>query len=85
MTQLGSFAAVKGDLGGAERWFRFALDADPANAMARFNLALVFEKTGRPEEALAQYDLFLMNVPLEYREYIPRAEENRARLRMGAK
>ena len=85
MTQLGSLAAVRGDLGTAERWYRAALDADPANAMARFNLALVFEKTGRPEEALAQYDLFLMNVPLEYREYIPRAEENRARLRMGAK
>ena len=85
MTQLGSLAAVKGDFGKAERWFRAALDADPANAMARFNPALVFEKTGRPEEALAQYDLFLRNVPLEYREYIPRAEENKARLRKGAK
>ena len=85
MTQLGSFAAIKGDLGKAERWFRAALDADPANAMARFNLALVFEKTGRPEEAAVQYDLFLKNVPLEYREYIPRAEENRARLRKGCK
>jgi tetratricopeptide (TPR) repeat protein len=81
MTQLGSFAAIKGDLGRAERWFRAALDADPANAMARFNLALVFEKTGRPEEAVTQYDLFLKNVPLEYREYILRAEEHRARLR----
>jgi protein O-mannosyl-transferase len=81
MTQLGSLAAIKGDLGKAEHWFRTALDADPANAMARFNLALVFEKTGRPKEAAAQYDLFLKNVPLEYREYIPRAEENRARLR----
>jgi hypothetical protein len=85
MTQLGSFAAVKGDLDKAERWFRAALDADPANAMARFNLALVFEKTGRPEEAAVQYDSFLSNVPLEYQEYIPRAEENRARLRKGAK
>jgi tetratricopeptide (TPR) repeat protein len=81
MTQLGSLTAVKGDLGVAERWFRAALDADPGNAMAHFNLALVFEKTGRPEEAVAQYDLFLMNVPLEYRMFIPRAEENRARLR----
>jgi tetratricopeptide (TPR) repeat protein len=85
MTQLGSFAAIKGDFGKAERWFRAALDVEPANAMARFNLALVFEKTGRPEEAAVQYDLFLRNVPLEYREYIPRAEENRARLRKGAK
>ena len=85
MTQLGSFAAVKGDFGNAERWFRAALNAEPGNAMARFNLALVFEKTGRPEEAAAQYDLFLRNVPLEYREYIPRAEENRSRLRKGAK
>jgi uncharacterized protein HemY len=85
LTQLGSFAAIKGDLGKAERWFRAALDIEPANAMARFNLALVFEKTGRPEEAADQYDLFLRNVPLEYREYIPRAEENRARLRRGAK
>ena len=85
MSQLGSFAAIKGDLGKAEHWFQAALDADPANAMAHFNLALVFEKTGRPEEAEAQYDLFLKNVPLEYREYIPRAEENRTRLRKGAK
>jgi hypothetical protein len=81
MTQLGSFAAIQGDLGKAEHWFRTALDADPANAMARFNLALVFEKTGRLREAEVQYDIFLKNVPLEYREYIPRAEENRARLR----
>jgi hypothetical protein len=81
MTQLGSLAAVRGDLGAAERWFRAAVTADPGNAMARFNLALVFEKTGRPGEALAQYDLFLKNVPPEYREYIPRAEEHRARLR----
>jgi Flp pilus assembly protein TadD len=83
MTQLGSIAAVKGDFGKAEQWFRAALDADPGNAMARFNFALVLEKTGRPEEAAAQYDRFLSNVPLEYREYIPRAEENRARLRKG--
>jgi tetratricopeptide (TPR) repeat protein len=80
MTQLGSLAAVKGDLGEAERWFRTALAADPGNAMARFNLALVFEKTGRPKEAITQYDLFLKSVPLEYRDYIPRAETNRARL-----
>jgi tetratricopeptide (TPR) repeat protein len=85
MTQLGSLAAVRGDLGKAERWFRAALDADPANAMARFNLALVFEKTGRPEAAATQYDLFLKNVPLEYRGYIPRAERNRARLRESVK
>ncbi len=85
MTQLGSFAAVKGDLVKAEHWFKAALDVDPANAMARFNLALVLEKTGRPEEAAAQYDHFLKNVPLEYREYIPRAEENRVRLRKSAK
>jgi hypothetical protein len=85
MTQLGSLAAVKGDLGEAERWFRSALAADPSNAMARFNLALVFEKTGRPEEAVSQYDLFLRNVPLEYRDYIPRAEANRARIRNGHK
>jgi hypothetical protein len=85
MTQLGSFAAVKGDLGNAERWFRAALNTEPGNAMARFNLALLLEKTGRPAEAAAHYDLFLRNVPLEYQEYIPRAEENRARLRKGAK
>jgi hypothetical protein len=81
MTQLGSLAAVRGDLGAAERWLRAAVTADPGNAMARFDLALVFEKTGRPKEAVAQYDLFLRNVPPEYREYIPRAEEHRARLR----
>ncbi len=83
MSQLGSLAAVRGDLGKAERLFRSALDADPGNAMARFNLALVFEKTGRPEEAATQYDIFLRNVPLEYRDYIPRAEEHRAHLRRG--
>lgn len=85
MTQLGSYAAVTGDFSMAERWYRAALDADPANAMSHFNLALVFEKTGRPDEAVAQYELFLRNVPLEYREFVPRAEENRARLRIGEK
>jgi len=81
MTQLGALAAVRGDFNGAERWFRSAMDADPGNAMARFNLATVLEKTGRPEQAALQYELFLKNVPLEYREYIPRAEERMARLR----
>ncbi|NTW65181.1 MAG: tetratricopeptide repeat protein [Nitrospirae bacterium] len=83
MTQLGSLSAVDGDYRAAERWFRAALDADPRNAMARFNLALIFEKTGRPEEALVQFDLFLKDVPLEYQEYVPRAEEHRALLRNG--
>jgi tetratricopeptide (TPR) repeat protein len=81
MTQLGSLAAIRGDLGTAERWFKAALDADPRNAMARFNLALVFEKTGRPKEAVVQFDRFLQNVPAEYREYIPRAKEHRESLR----
>lgn len=84
MTQLGSLSAVAGDLGTAERWFRAALDGDPRNAMARFNLALICEKTGRPTEAVVQFDLFLRHVPLEYQEYIPRAEEHRAALLKGS-
>ena len=51
LVQLGTLAAVSGDLEGAERLFRQALDRDPSIATAWLNLALVYERTGRPREA----------------------------------
>jgi tetratricopeptide (TPR) repeat protein len=81
LTQLGTMAASSGDLARAERLYVAALETASDNAMARFNLARIYEQTGRPHEALAQYDAFLgQEVHVEYRGFIPVARERRALL-----
>jgi hypothetical protein len=61
--QLGSAAWVSGDLGLAERWYRRAVEGIPANPEAHYNLALLLEATGRPDEAVAHYRAFLAGAP----------------------
>ena len=52
--------------------------------MARFNLALVLEKTGRPGGGRGPVRPVPEERAPEIWEYIPRAEENRMRLRKNA-
>jgi hypothetical protein len=59
LTQLGTLAAVGGDYATAESLLRRALEADPATAVAHVNLGRLFDRTGRPREALVHYEAFL--------------------------
>ncbi|QWV96514.1 tetratricopeptide repeat protein [Geomonas nitrogeniifigens] len=74
MVQMGTLAAVRGDLGTAERYYLAALAAppgetDPDKAMAHLNLGKICEKRGQLREALQHYQHFLRTVPLTYLEY----------------
>ena len=80
LAQLGTLAAVRGDLATAEALYREALAADPRNATVRFNLAKVLERTGRPAEALREYENFLDLAGRDQAEQVPAARAARARL-----
>ncbi|MBU5637911.1 tetratricopeptide repeat protein [Geomonas sp. Red69] len=74
MVQMGTLAAMRGDLGTAERYYVAALAAppgetDPDKAMAHLNLGKICEKRGQLREALQHYQHFLRTVPLTYLEY----------------
>ncbi len=87
LMQMGTYAAMKGDLRKAEQFYLSALAAppgrsDPDKCMAHFNLGKIYEKQQRPQEALRQYELFLNSVSLRYNEYKPVAEQRAAYLRI---
>ncbi len=94
LTQVGTLAAIEGDMAAAESLFRRALAAPalaapalaaPAPpALTHFNLARVLERTGRPGEALREYEAFLAADPSLDREYRPAAEERVRALRGAA-
>jgi len=86
LTQMGTFAAVQGDLRLAERYYLSALQAppgetDPDKSMAHFNLGKVYEKWHQPQEALRHYRQFLETVPITYLEYKGEAEKRIALLK----
>jgi tetratricopeptide (TPR) repeat protein len=86
LTQLGTFAAVRGDLRLAERYYLSALQAprgetDPDKSMAHFNLGKLYEKWRQPQEALLHYRRFLETVPITYLEYKGEAEKRIALLK----
>jgi tetratricopeptide (TPR) repeat protein len=85
LTQMGTLAAVRGDLGRAEMYYLAALKAppgetDPDKSMAHLNLGKICEKRGRPREALQHYLQFLKTVPITYLEYKADAEKRIAQL-----
>jgi hypothetical protein len=85
LTQMGTFAAVNGDLQLAERYYLAALQApegksDPDKSMAHFNLGKIYEKWNRPDLALSNYQRFLETVPITYLEYKPEAGKRIASL-----
>ncbi len=80
LTQMGTLAAVQGDLEKAEQYYNAALKAplgvaDPDKAMAHYNLGKIYEKWRQPERALSHYEQFMKEVPITYLEYIPDAEK----------
>ena len=85
LTQMGTLAAVQGDLPTAERYYLAALQgppgvSDPDRSMAHFNLGKICEIRGQREKALEHYRRFLENVPVTYLEYRPDSERRVARL-----
>jgi tetratricopeptide (TPR) repeat protein len=85
LTQMGTLAAVRGELGRAEMYYLAALKAppgetDPDKSMAHLNLGKICEKLGRPREALQHYLQFLKTVPITYLEYKADAEKRIAQL-----
>jgi tetratricopeptide (TPR) repeat protein len=86
LMQMGTYAAMQGDLRKAEQFYQSALAAppgrsDPDKSMAHFNLGKIYDKQQRPTDALKQYELFLKLVSLRYAEYKPFAEQRVALLR----
>ena len=68
LTQMGTLAAVQGDLTRAEMYYLAALKAppgetDPDKSMAHLNLGKICDKRGRSREALQHYRQFLKTVP----------------------
>jgi tetratricopeptide (TPR) repeat protein len=55
----------------AEYYYSKALKYGKYNAEAYYNLAMIMAQTGRPVDAIRNYELFLARVPPEYQEMIP--------------
>jgi type IV pilus assembly protein PilF len=73
-----------GKLDEAERSYRRALQLKPEYPEAHNNLGQLLAKTGRPQEALAEFDLAIADVM--YREpYVARCNKGQALYRMGRK
>ena len=83
LVQLGIDAAERGRLDRAEEWFVKALRAQPGEAEARFNLALLFDRTRRPAQAIVAYEQFLRVATGEHSALVPRVRERLRRLREG--
>ncbi len=86
MTQMGTYAAVTGDLRTAEQFYTAALllppgKSDPDKSLAHLNLGKIYDKQNRTTDALQHYELFLKYVNLRYAEYKPFAEQRISYLR----
>lgn len=86
LAQMGTLAAIQGDLQKAEQYYIAALKAppgatDPNKSMAHYNMGKIYEKWGQPLRALQHYEQFLKGVSLSYLEYKPEVEQRITRLR----
>lgn len=86
LAQMGTLAAIQGDLQKAEQYYIAALKAPfgvstPDMSMAHYNLGKIYEKWGQPQRALQHFEQFLRIAPLTYLRYKPDAEQRIARLR----
>lgn len=75
---LANAALLSGDAAAAEGLYRRALSARDSNPEAAYNLALLLDRQGRVDEALAEYGRFLASAP---RETAPAASAARDRVR----
>lgn len=69
--QLGSLRFLHHQLDDAARYYRSAVETDPDNAEAHFNLAMTLERLGNSEQALEHFRLFLRRVPADRADLIP--------------
>jgi protein O-mannosyl-transferase len=88
LTQMGTLAAIQGDLQMAQKYYESALKAphgiaDPNRALAHYNLGKIYEKWHRTQLAIEHYEKFLKNVPLNYIEYKPEVENRVMQLQMS--
>jgi len=79
LAQLGTMAAMQGNLQKAEQYYIAALKAPsgvsaPDISMAHYNLGKIYEKNGQSQRALIHYQQFLKDVPFTYQEYQADAE-----------
>jgi protein O-mannosyl-transferase len=81
LVQLGTLAAVNGELPQAEVLLRRALASTSPPSLARFNLARICELTGRAAEATVLYEDFLRADDPLYREYREPAMQRLAALK----
>lgn len=65
----------------AEYYYTAAINADPHNVEALYNLALIKEKLGKPGEALFYYERFLENPPPRFERFAAAAREKVQRLK----
>ena len=71
LNQLGNIDFLQGRILDAEHYYSKALKYGKYNAEAYYNLAMIMAQTGRPVDAIRNYELFLARVPPEYQEMIP--------------
>ncbi len=64
----------------AEYYYARAVEANPKNMEAIYNLAVIKEKLAKPEEALYYYGRFLASATPEYARYVPIVQANVRRI-----
>lgn len=81
---LGLVAIQRGDAETARQHFLKAIDLDPQQVEPLLNLGLLCQKTGRKEEALRYYELFLEKAPRrDYGHLLPQVREAMQELHHG--
>jgi tetratricopeptide (TPR) repeat protein len=80
---LGQSYLMQNSLREAEYYYTAAINADPHNVEAIYNLALIKEKLGNLDEALFYYERFLENPPPQFARFAAVAREKVQSLKPG--
>jgi Flp pilus assembly protein TadD len=75
LARLGTHYAEQGDFATAASYFSRVLATRPDDVETRFNLALLLERLGRPEDALVHYREFIRLDPVDYPDLTQRVRE----------
>jgi protein O-mannosyl-transferase len=80
LSQLGNVAFLSDKLLQADDYYTRALQADYWNIEAHYNLAMIFEKLNRMDEALLHYKIFLKIASPQYNYLVPDVKKRLAKL-----